>query len=74
MNILRDTSPECNPYLNIKSTAGPAIPCRRNLALRQRLKLMCDGKITILPDEGGGTVVTVTIPDGAGRNKVLQAF
>ena len=30
--------------------------------IQQRLKLMCDGKMTILPREGGGTVVTVTIP------------
>ena len=31
--------------------------------IRQRLALMCDGHLTIAPNEGRGTVVTVTIPD-----------
>ena len=30
--------------------------------IRQRLEMMCGGKMTIRPREGGGTVVTVTIP------------
>ena len=30
--------------------------------IRQRLDLMCGGKMTILPREGGGTVVKLTIP------------
>ena len=30
--------------------------------IRQRLKLMCGGKLTIMPREGGGTVVKVTLP------------
>ncbi|MBQ9364630.1 MAG: histidine kinase [Schwartzia sp.] len=30
--------------------------------IRQRLSMMCDGKLTIRPREGGGTVATVTIP------------
>ncbi|MBR0062233.1 MAG: hypothetical protein IJP68_12230, partial [Selenomonadaceae bacterium] len=30
--------------------------------IRNRLEMMCDGKITIRPREGGGTVVTVRIP------------
>ncbi len=30
--------------------------------IRQRLELMCDGKMEITPRAGGGTVVTVTIP------------
>ena len=30
--------------------------------IRQRLKLMCGGKLTIRPREDGGTVVNVTIP------------
>ena len=30
--------------------------------IRQRLEMMCGGKMTIHPREGGGTVVTVTIP------------
>jgi len=31
--------------------------------IRQRLELMCGGRLTITPNDGGGTVVTVTIPD-----------
>ncbi|MBQ9612535.1 MAG: histidine kinase [Lachnospiraceae bacterium] len=31
--------------------------------IRQRLEMMCSGSMTIKPREGGGTVVTVTIPD-----------
>ena len=30
--------------------------------IRQRLEMMCGGKMTILPRDGGGTIVTVTIP------------
>lgn len=30
--------------------------------ITQRLELMCGGKMTIQPREGGGTVVTITIP------------
>ena len=30
--------------------------------IRQRLRLMCDGKLTIEPREGGGTIVRVWIP------------
>ena len=30
--------------------------------IKQRLEMMCGGKLTIRPREGGGTVVTVTIP------------
>jgi sensor histidine kinase YesM len=30
--------------------------------IRQRLELMCGGKMTIMPREGGGTVVKLTIP------------
>ena len=33
--------------------------------IRQRLEMMCGGNLTITPNEGGGTVVTVTIPDRA---------
>ena len=32
--------------------------------IRQWLKMMCGGSLTIEPNKGGGTVVTVTIPDG----------
>ena len=31
--------------------------------IRQRLELMCGGKMDITPRDGGGTVVTLTIPD-----------
>ncbi len=31
--------------------------------IRQRLELMCGGSLTITPRDGGGTVVTLTIPD-----------
>lgn len=31
--------------------------------IRQRLELMCRGKMTIMPREGGGTVVRLLIPD-----------
>ena len=31
--------------------------------IRQRLEMMCGGSLTITPGDGGGTVVTVTIPD-----------
>ena len=36
-----------------------------NLALaniEQRLQMMCGGKLEIMPREGGGTVVKITIP------------
>ena len=33
--------------------------------IRQRLELMCGGSLTIAPNDGGGTVVTVTIPNHA---------
>ena len=33
--------------------------------IQQRLEIMCGGQLTIAPGEGGGTVVTVTIPDAA---------
>ena len=33
--------------------------------LRQRLEWMCEGKMEIISRDGDGTIVTVTIPDGA---------
>ena len=44
---------------------GPADNDKPHIALaniRQRLELMCGGQMTILPREGGGTVVKLTIP------------
>ena len=43
----------------------PADDSEPHLALtniRQRLKMMCGGKLEIMPRNGGGTVVRVTIP------------
>ena len=37
--------------------------------IRQRLEMMCGGRISIAPNEGGGTVVTVTIPDSAAEQE-----
>jgi sensor histidine kinase YesM len=37
--------------------------------IRQRLEIMCSGSLTIVPNEGRGTVVTVTIPDSTGSGK-----
>ena len=31
--------------------------------IQQRLEIMCGGSLTVTPNDGGGTVVTVTIPD-----------
>ena len=45
---------------------APADESEPQLALnniRQRLELMCGGSMTITPNDGGGTVVTLTIPD-----------
>ena len=33
--------------------------------IRQRLELMCHGKMTIMPREGGGTVVKLLIPESS---------
>ena len=33
--------------------------------IRQRLEMMCGGTLTITPNDGGGTVVTLTVPDRA---------
>ncbi len=37
--------------------------------IRQRLELMCGGSLTITPNDGGGTVVTVTIPNSAAEKQ-----
>ena len=33
--------------------------------IRQRLEMMCAGSLAITRGDGGGTIVTVTIPDAA---------
>ena len=51
-----------------KSPAAPPDDDEPHIALkniRQRLEIMCGGHLTIEPNAGGGTVVTVTIPDSA---------
>ena len=40
--------------------------------IRQRLELMCGGRLTIMPRKGGGTTVKVTIPRGRDRNDSLD--
>ena len=35
--------------------------------IRQRLDIMCGGTLSITPGEGGGTMVTVTIPDNTAQ-------
>ena len=40
--------------------------------IRQRLEMMCGGSMTIKSREGGGTVVTITIPDSTERKKEAE--
>jgi hypothetical protein len=35
--------------------------------IQQRLEIMCGGSLTITPGDGGGTMVTVTIPDSGAQ-------
>jgi sensor histidine kinase YesM len=35
--------------------------------IRQRIEMMCGGSLAITPADGGGTMVTVTIPDSAAK-------
>jgi len=53
--IVEDTGPGFDP----SDESRPQITLKN---IRQRLALMCGGSMTIMPREGGGTVVTVTIP------------
>lgn len=53
-----------------KIRALPPVDDEPHIALkniRQRLETMCGGHLTITPNDGGGTVVTVTIPDSDGH-------
>ena len=48
----------------------PSDESRPHIALdniRQRLEMMCGGHMTITPREGGGTVVTIMIPDNTAQ-------
>jgi len=53
--IVSDNGPGFEPAAD----GGPHIAL---MNIRQRLEMMCGGKMTILPREGGGTVVKLTIP------------
>ena len=44
-----------------------------SILIQQRLEMMCGGSMTIQSHEGGGTVVTVVIPDSAGRKKEVDS-
>jgi LytS/YehU family sensor histidine kinase len=48
-----DTSDDSEPHIALKN-------------IQQRLEIMCGGSLTITENDGGGTVVTVTIPDSTG--------
>ena len=37
--------------------------------IQERLEIMCGGYLAITPNEGGGTVVTITIPDSVDQHK-----
>ena len=50
---------DSGPGFAARGKGGPHIALSN---IRQRLSMMCGGKLTISPREGGGTVVTVTIP------------
>ena len=56
--IVEDTGPGFDP-------ADESKPHTTLANIRQRLEMMCGGSLAITPREGGGTVVTVTIPDSA---------
>ena len=49
-----DPTDDSEPYLALNN-------------IRQRLEIMCGGSLTVTPNDGGGTVVTLTIPDRAER-------
>ena len=42
--------------------------------IQQRLEIMCGGSLTITPNDGGGTVVTVIIPNSSERQKGFDAL
>ena len=63
--IVEDTGPGFDPSDESK-------PHTTLENIRQRLEMMCGGSMTIKPREGGGTVVTVVIPDSTERKKGLE--
>ncbi len=55
----RITVEDDGPGMEAADDGGPHIALGN---IRQRLEMMCGGTLTITPRDGGGTVVTVTIP------------
>ena len=55
--VVTDNGPGFDPVEVLESHTTLSNIC-------QRLEWMCGGKLEITPRDGGGTVVTVTIPDG----------
>ena len=54
--IVEDSGPGCDP-------AVVGDPSTTLANIRERLALMCEGTLEIAPREGGGTIVTVTVPN-----------
>ncbi|MBQ8935611.1 MAG: hypothetical protein IJ049_04340, partial [Oscillospiraceae bacterium] len=52
--VVEDTG----PGFGILDSNGPHIALAN---IRERLEIMCDGKLIITPREGGGTTVTVRV-------------
>ena len=63
--IVEDTGPGFAP----SDESKPHIALEN---IHQRLEMMCGGSMTIQSREGGGTVVTITIPDRTERMKVPE--
>ena len=59
--IVEDNGPGFDPEDGFKPTddSEPHVALKN---IRERLEIMCNGKMTIVPREGGGTLVRVTIP------------
>lgn len=69
LNVL--ASDETIPFSDNGPGFAPAQEGGPHIALqniRQRLELMCGGTMSILPREGGGTIVKLTIPGSAPEN------
>ena len=66
--VIRTSRTDSGSEIVVENTGAdfePADDSEPHIALnniRQRLEMMCHGKMTITPREGGGTVVRVTIP------------
>ena len=58
--VVEDNGPGFDP--NDESRPHPTLD-----NIRQRLDMMCSGSMSITPNKGGGTVVTLTIPDSTAQ-------